>query len=309
MEKAYRLDTGEGGVRSICHIFNEYLLGVCMLKSMIILCMAVFSYDSPAQTESKENRVGTQISKREVLSFPLFESAYFNNHNIEFESKTDIDWKSQAPKKIKSIDIKNPTVKDLEYIKTGEQFFSYSSFYFDLPVSLEIGQEFYYLVSKVRIAEIRPLKLRGTARFELNELGSVIYDLIYYGKVIANVDEKNKVTEGGFVMTSNVPLGINSFLDSSSIQQLFSARVKNKKIVYTYKHEYKSLTLTLDEEHPVKIVTIYTFKVEGVDSDYIFVQWSNDEKCDFGCCSNSYSLFSADQELKEVKWTRYGCDV
>jgi hypothetical protein len=276
------------------------------LSILIFIC--IYSFSFIAGTQAAENQSG----KNESVSNLQLERAIFVNGNIQFSGQNKFDWKSLVPDKIQSIKTGVLFREDLVFIKTGKQYGENSPYYqfeFDKPIQGGIGQQYFYMISNTGVEEIRPTSLKVTARFELTETGGLMEDPIYYGELITKVLDKSKISDGGFVISSQTPLKISTFADSPSIRQAFSARYEGKELVYTYNFNNRLLKLNLEITHLDKIVTIYNFKQDGVNADYIFVKWGPDNDCFYACCANSYSLFRAEQELQELMWNLYNCDV
>ena len=238
--------------------------------------------------------------------------ANFVQGSVEFylPMMIDIDWANLAPEKIKLINTKKLSRADIDYINAGDEFFSVKYLKFELPVAPALKMHHFYLISSLGVEELKLARLSGMAKFQLMQDGKVSSEPIeYYGKIIADTSLKRKAFEGGFVLSSPVPLNINVFSDAPAVRKLFTAHAQAGEINYFYNAKNQKLKLTVQRNHLEVIDHIFTFRIAGIDAAYLFVNWQPDEKCEYGCCGNGYSLFRVDQELRELTGTVLGCDV
>src|SRR5262249_59383872 len=68
------------------------------------------------------------------------------------------------------------------------------------------------------------------------------------------------------------------------------------------------LSLRQPLEHPAAIQSSYLLTLPA-GGRYAVVRWTADPDCTYGCCEFSYSLFELAATMREVVWSRYGCDV
>lgn len=282
---------------------NKWLL-------IVLLVLAIPLTLNAQDVKKKATARGRHVPGSDIaVTYPIFESAYVEQNNLKFKPFVEVDWSAQSPARIKSINIKTPSRTDLEYIKSGEEFYGYYSFHFDLAVSPEINKGFYYLATTAGVLELKLSKLRGTARFELDEKGTAITSVVYYGEIVADTSAEQKIKEGGFVMFSINPLKATTHALTSESNQLFTAQLKDHTITFSYKEKDQGRDLSSRAEHPTEILTSYKINLEGISSNYIFVRWDEDRTCNYGCCSMNYSLFEVTQSLREVRRTNFNCDI
>lgn len=230
---------------------------------------------------------------------------------VEFSlpQQFDIDWGKYAPENIKTINMSKLSKADMDLINSGDANFSYKSLKFGLPVPPELRVMHFYLVNGQGVEEMVLGGLTGYAKFSLLEGEKLSPEPIeYFGKATANFSFKGSSLEGGFILVSSVPLKISTFNDTS-IRGVFSAQAVSREIKYSYLHNNQKLTLSVHRNHLVEIDRLFKFRIEGLDAEYLFVNWHPDNKCEFGCCGNGYSLFRADKEFSELAGTVMDCDV
>ena len=274
----------------------------------ILLLLSVWACSANAQAADPQRAVGkADLEPGSGISY-----ANFVQGSVEFylPMKIGIDWASLAPEKIKLLNPQRLSSADIDYINTGEEFFSIQYLKFELPVTPTLKGHYFYLISSLGIEVLKLARLSGMAKFQLLQDGKISSEPIAFsGKVIADTSLKRKAFEGGFVLISPVPLDISVFGDASAVRKLFTAHAQARDINYFYNDKNQKLKLTVQRNHLDVIDHIFTFRIAGIDAEYLFVNWQPDEKCEYGCCGNGYSLFRADQELRELTGTVLGCDV
>lgn len=278
-----------------------------LLKTYIVISALFFCVNAFAEMPEYKKIKG------ELEASIGFTYANFENGKVEFHLPQiiDLDWHKFAPQKIKAINMNKLTKDDIDFIRTGKQFLSSIYLNFILPIPEEIKGKHFYLITSQGIEELTPTGLAGNAKFHMLAGDKIVPEPIqYYGSVITDAASFGNTVEGGFVMSSSIALKTSIFYDAPKIQQIFSVQAVGRKKIYSYIYENKKLTLDLmHRDHLLKIDHVFTFKIDGIDSEYLFVNWHPDDKCTYGCCGNGYSLFQADQDLRELTSTVLGCDV
>jgi len=201
------------------------------------------------------------------------------------------------------MDINNPPQEEFEKIRSAARF-NTSEIEFEFDVLEELKQYRYYIINSKGIQELHPAKLRGTAKFTLDDDGEHIVRVTYYGRIIALVPSKNRI-DGGFALISSDQDFPKKASDSGG---LLRTEVKNSDLVTTFtKYNGTVLTLTEPVNHPDKIMNYYSLSI--ANEDYIFVQWAPDKECHYGCCEFIFSIFKAGDGMTSVGYTAYGCDM
>lgn len=295
----------EWGAGRLVGVENNKAIDIQQFKDKYLAGNTSERFLGDQQLSSATLRAGITESceKLPAPEYPVIQSAYpGDDSTLEFRPFIDIDWEQKAPGNFKRIDTDNLHFEDLAILRKKRNMWGNAEFVFQSPLDCTAEYGFPYLVSSAGIDPIVMSNFEGTARFG-SDSKAKFYAPIYYGNIVAKTTSGDK-TEGGFVVLAGSQLE-GDYSVNAEIE--FSTTVTDGKLSYRHQSGDKSYELTMSQEHPEDVVASYRFRLDG--DDFIFVQWSGDNSCNYGCCFYNYSLFRVSESLELVATNRFGCDI
>jgi len=241
-----------------------------------------------------------------------FRSATHEGDLVFFDAPAPIDWAGLARRHVGVIDPGHPTLEQLATLQAIRNDFGHAEVGYDAPVDPRLAAGTYYLLHGTGVTPLRLLRLRGTVRYAWAPDGQSILEVVHFGQVVARRDGPGPSPGGGFVLVAPAPLALKTApLGQAGRAPSFTVRAPRERgeAVYTFTDRTgRVLALRQTLEHPAAIRSSYLLTLPS-GGRYAVVRWTADPDCAYGCCEFSYSLFELAATMREVVWSRYGCDV
>jgi len=208
------------------------------------------------------------------------------------EQPLDVDWTAVARRQFPGLNPKHPPSEMLRRLRDLKR----ESDYPEIPISGHVpptlaSKHFYLLAMEGAIA-LRLTGLEGRISFDGE-------DSVRVGGELAAVSAQRNI-HGGFALRSATPLSIQS--EAIPVAEVSA----DKSHVITYHPAGQSLTTVITPFLPSHQPEVAR-RFQIGSAAYLMIRWMTDPSSD---CAFAFSLFRlSGNEMREVQWAAYNCDV
>jgi hypothetical protein len=216
---------------------------------------------------------------------------------IEFEAPESVDWEKFAPRGLVGFELSETEPALISALDRMRNMFDDAELNFDAPLPESLQKRFFYFVSRDGIQELRAERLRGIVRFGLGEDGTPLSRLLF-GYVIATAADRKGLAPAGFVLGLDRPATFEVRAATQDVRKLVPQAVRDN---WESLSEAERQFWTVEKQ--------YTFRLQGEDRYFTFVQWLPDKQCHEACCEFRYSVLVGLEASSVIAMHYARCDI
>ncbi|MGH9838265.1 MAG: hypothetical protein ACREEM_05730 [Blastocatellia bacterium] len=224
--------------------------------------------------------------------------AYAEGNEICFDPIAPLDWGAIASRSFHRFPLKQPNRQDVR--KNWREITSRATFDFSAGLPKEAAEWIYVVLSEDGIRRLWPRRLAGEVSYGADAEATRISAPLFSGRVCGMVGKRVRVDDAGFILASRR-------------EEMWKTKAvawrRSERGEYSVRIQGREFRVPPLEAGSKDLRKAYIVTRGSAGKAYLFVRWEPDPGCSALCCEFSYTFFEIGDDLREILWNAYGCDV